>query len=188
MTGQAQFPLFSRVLHWLMAAMIITMLFIGVAMVASLGHYHTLVSVHRVLGILILILVVVRIVNRWLNPPPPLPPMPRIQKILAEGSHYLLYALMIILPLVGWGMLSAARYPVEMVGSFVLPPILPHDPALYAVLRRSHTVLAYVFFFTVLVHLGAALLHALIIRDGVFASMASWRRARAPVAAGSGHR
>ena len=76
MTAQDQFPLFSRVLHWLMAAMIVAMLFIGVAMVASLGKYHTLLSVHRVLGILILIVVLVRIVNRWLNPPPPLPPMP----------------------------------------------------------------------------------------------------------------
>jgi cytochrome b561 len=110
--------------------------------------------------------------------------MPRIQQILATGSHHLLYALMIITPLVGWGMLSAARYPVEMVGSFVLPPILPHDPALYALLRQLHTVLAYLFFFTIVAHLGAALLHALIIRDGVFASMASWRRTGASVPVG----
>ena len=177
MSGQDQFPLFSRALHWLMAALIIAMLFIGVSMVTSLGHYHALVPVHRVLGILILMLAIVRIVNRRLNPPPPLPPtLSRIQKVAAKASHILLYTLMVMLPLVGWGMLSAARYPVEMVGSLVLPPILPHDPMLYALLRRLHTVLAYILFATVLVHLGAALLHWLILRDGVFTSMMPWRR------------
>jgi cytochrome b561 len=64
----------SRLLHWAMAAMVLTMLGIGVAMVVSLGDYHLLVSIHRPLGIAILALVVVRFVNRLLNPPPPFPP------------------------------------------------------------------------------------------------------------------
>jgi cytochrome b561 len=54
----------SRLLHWAMAAMVLTMLGIGVAMVVSLGDYHLLVSIHRPLGIAILALVVVRFVNR----------------------------------------------------------------------------------------------------------------------------
>ena len=51
-----QFALPSRILHWLMAACLLAMLFIGVAMVASLGDYHTLLGIHRPLGILILLL------------------------------------------------------------------------------------------------------------------------------------
>lgn len=185
MTGHEQFPVFSRVLHWLMALMILAMLFIGVAMVASVGDYHKLISIHRVLGVAILALVIVRIVNRWFNPPPALPPtLSGIQKAAAWGSHILLYGLMLALPLVGWGMLSAANYPVTMFGGFVLPPILPHDPMLYAALRRVHTVLAYLLFATVLVHLGAALLHGLILRDGVFASMMPWRARTAARAVG----
>ena len=66
-TQRLQFTAFSRLLHWTMAAMILTMLCIGVAMVASLNNYHVLVSIHRPLGITILILVVVRFVNRLLN-------------------------------------------------------------------------------------------------------------------------
>ena len=69
-TQRRQFTAFSRLLHWTMAAMVLTMLCIGVAMVASLANYHVLVSIHRPLGIAILILVVVRFVNRLLNPPP----------------------------------------------------------------------------------------------------------------------
>jgi cytochrome b561 len=171
MTTQ-HFPLLSRILHWLMAVLILAMLFVGVAMVSSLSDYHRLVSIHKPIGILILVLVAIRLVNRLVDPPPPFPAgMPAILRFLAHASHWLLYALMFALPLIGWGMLSAAGYPIALVGSFHLPPILPHDAALYATLRPLHTVLAFALFATFLVHLGAALTHAFVFRDGVFRSM-----------------
>src|SRR5919197_1131600 len=83
---------------------------------------------------------------------------------------------MIMMPLVGWGMLSAARYPIVLYGPVQLPPILPHDLTLYAWLRELHTVLAYLLFATFLAHFGAALYHGLIRRDGVFGSMAFWKQ------------
>ena len=171
------FPLFSRILHWLMAIMILAMLLIGIAMVASLDDYHRLVSVHKPLGMLILVLVAVRLINRLFNPPPPLPAgMPGWQQFIAHASHFVLYGLMFALPMVGWGMLSAARYPIVLWGPLQLPPILPHSLALYTALRDTHTVLAYLLFLTFLAHFAAAMMHALIYRDGVFQSMASWRR------------
>jgi len=166
------FPLLSRLLHWTMALLILAMLFIGVAMVASLSDYHRLVAIHRPLGILLLVLVAVRLINRLLSPPPPLPPaMPAVLRLAAETSRWLLYALMFAVPMVGWAMLSAAGYPIQLVGAVHLPPILPHDRALYAILRPAHTVLAFLLFATFLVHLGAALTHALVFKDGVFRSM-----------------
>jgi hypothetical protein len=99
--------------------------------------------------------------------------MPGWQRFAAQASHVVLYALMFALPLVGWGMLSAARYPIVLYGPLQLPPILPHDAALYAVLRRMHAVLAFLLFATFLAHFVAALMHSLIFRDGVFQSMAS---------------
>jgi cytochrome b561 len=172
-TQPSQFTMLSRLLHWLMAAMVLTMLFIGVAMVASLADYHVLVSIHRPLGIAILVLVVVRFVNRLLNPPPPFPAtMGRAERLAATASEYTMYGLMFVLPLVGWGMLSAARYPIVLFGSLHLPYILPHDPMLYAALRQTHTVLAYVFFLTFLAHFGAILFHTLIVRDGLLRRMA----------------
>ncbi len=169
-----RFPVLSRLLHWLMAVMIFAMLFIGVGMMASLADYHWLVSIHKPLGIAILILVTIRLINRLLNPPPPLPrAMPGLMRCAAHGSHLLLYGLMFATPLVGWGMLSAARYPVVLYGTLHLPPILPQGDMLYAALRTTHSVLALLLFATVLVHLGAALMHALDFRDGVFQSMAS---------------
>ncbi len=171
----AQFALLSRILHWLMAAMLLTMLFIGVAMVASLGDYHNLVTIHRPLGIMILILAAIRLVNRIFTALPPFPPtMSRRERRVATASERLLYTLMFALPLVGWGMLSAGHYPVVMFGSLHLPPILPPSPAVYAFLRKTHTLLAYLLFVTFLAHLGAVLFHTLIVRDRLLQRMALW--------------
>lgn len=70
-------------------------------------------------------------------------------------------------------MLSAGGYPVVLYGPIHLPQILPRSDALHAMLRTAHAVLAYVFFVTIMAHIAAALLHALIRRDGVFQAMAS---------------
>jgi cytochrome b561 len=173
----SRFPMASRLLHWTMATMVLAMLFIGIAMVRSLADYHRLVAIHRPLGILILVLVALRLANRLIRPAPPLPlDMPGILRLAAHASHALLYTLMVALPLVGWAMLSAAGNPVVLIGTWHLPPILPPSDALHALLRPLHTLLAFVLFATFLVHLGAALMHALIFRDGVFQSMVSWRR------------
>lgn len=71
MTAPARFNRPARLLHWGMAALILAMLLIGVAMVASLADYHALVALHRPLGILILLLAVLRLANRWRRPPRP---------------------------------------------------------------------------------------------------------------------
>jgi cytochrome b561 len=177
---QAQFTVRMRILHWLMAAMVLTMLGIGVAMVASLADYHLLVSIHRPLGIAILILVVIRFVNRQFSTLPPFPAtMSQQERFVAHASEILLYTLLFVLPLVGWGMLSAARYPIVLYGPLHLPPILPHSVMLYALLRKAHTVLAYLLFLAFLAHFGAVLFHTIVVRDGLFSRMAPWRvRAR----------
>jgi len=162
-----------QALHWLMAVLIVTMLFVGVGMVFTVSRAHdTLVALHRPLGIALLLLVLVRIVVRVRRGAPPLPAsVPPVQRAAAVASHYVLYGLMLAMPLVGWGMLSAGGYPVTMVGAFHLPPILPPDVQWFAWLRTLHTWLGLTLFAVVLLHLAAALLHALVLRDGVFRAM-----------------
>lgn len=173
MTPPRRFVLAARWLHWTMAAMILAMLFIGITMVSTVGWWNPgLQALHRPLGIAILVLVVVRLAVRFTNPPPPLPDdLPRPQHILATASHWLLYALMVAMPLIGWAMISASGAPVMMTRSIRLFPILPQNIAMFAILRQAHTVLALTLFAVILAHLSAALLHALIRRDGVFESM-----------------
>jgi cytochrome b561 len=179
MPERQQFNVLARILHWTMAAMILTMLGIGVAMVASLADYHLLLSIHRPLGIAILILVVLRFINRKLSTLPAFPAtMSHTERHVAKVSEYLMYGLMLVLPLVGWGMLSAAGYPIVLFGSLHLPFILPHSLMLYWVLRQAHTVLAYLFFVTFVAHFGAILFHTLIVRDGMLKRMAPWNTSR----------
>lgn len=172
MNRPPHFNLLARVLHWSMAVAILAMLFVGAAMVVSLRYRELLLDLHRPLGLAILLLAIVRLANRLRHPPPPLPAdLPRIQALAATASHWLLYGLMLAMPVIGWAMLSAGAYPVELFSGVHLPPILPHSPGLYGFLRPLHGVLAYVLFFTILAHLGAALYHAWIRRDGVFEQM-----------------
>lgn len=168
-----RFPLLSRLLHWSMAVLILAMLFIGIGMVSTTSpRYFELLSIHKTIGIVILALVAVRLINRLFNPPPPLPrDLPNWQAFMAKASHYVLYVLMFALPLIGWAMLSAGGYPIVVFGALHLPAILPHDLAVFAVLRTAHTILAITLFATFLAHLGAALFHGFVRRDHVLQSM-----------------
>lgn len=163
----------ARLLHWLMALMIIAMLFIGAGMAASVSQRHEwLLNLHKPLGIAILLLVVVRLFVRFATRQPPLPAdLPGVQVLAAKLSHLLLYALMLVLPLLGWAMISAAGDPVMLSHSVQLPALVSANAPLFAVLRKAHGYLAYVLFLTVLLHLAAALFHGLIRRDGVLQSM-----------------
>jgi cytochrome b561 len=173
--AEPKFAIQSRILHWLMAAMLLAMLLIGVSMVASLADYHRLVTIHRPLGIMILILAIIRLINRKLTTLPPFPPtLSARERRIVPATEKLLYTLMIVMPLIGWGMLSAGHYPIVMFGPVHLPPILPANSTVYAVLRHAHTVLAYLLFLTFLWHLGTVLFHTLVIRDRLLNRMALW--------------
>lgn len=159
----------ARLLHWLMAVLIVAMLLIGVSMVGDLSLRHpVMVELHKATGLALLALVLLRIVLRLTLPHPPLPSdIPPLQRLAAGASHLLLYALMLAMPLLGWAMLSAGGYPRPLQ----LPAIAPHDLQLYAILRSAHGWAGYLLFATIVLHLGAALVHALVRRDGVLRSM-----------------
>ncbi len=172
-SSPAHFSPLARFFHWLMAPLVIAMLFVGVGMVSTVSQRHlTLLALHRPLGIAILVLVVLRLIVRITHRTPPLPEeTPLWQRRAAKMSHGLFYLLLLAMPLVGWSMLSAGGFPVHLFGDVNLPPLVAQDPRLYAFLRETHTWLAIVLFVTFIVHFAAAMFHALILRDGVFSSM-----------------
>lgn len=162
-----------RLLHWAMAAGIVAMLFIGVGMLSTIApSYVPLVATHKTLGVALFALVLVRLALRVVLGAPPLPAdLPPLIRLGAVLSHWGLYGLMIAMPLIGWAMLSAAAYPVVLFGNIQLPPILPQSDALHTLLWAAHRWLAFAFFALILLHVAAALFHALIRRDGVFEAM-----------------
>lgn len=171
--SRKRFTVLQRALHWLMAISIIAMLFIGVGMASTVApSYVPLLATHKTLGILILVLALIRLGVRFRYGAPALPAdLPVPMKLAAELSHYALYALMIGMPLIGWAMMSTAAYPIVLFGDIRLPPILPQNDTLHAILWDAHFYLAFAFFALVLAHFAAALFHALVRRDGVFESM-----------------
>ena len=162
-----------RLLHWVMAAGIVAMLFVGVGMLSTVAPtYVPLVATHKTLGVALFALVLVRLALRVTLGAPPLPAdLPPLMRLGAVLSHWALYGLMIVMPLLGWAMLSAAAYPVVLFGGIRLPPILPQSDSLHTLLWAAHRWLAFAFFALILLHVAASLFHALVRRDGVFEAM-----------------
>jgi cytochrome b561 len=172
MTELKQFTVLSRVLHWLTAVLVFAALFVGFVMVNSVASYAQLIVVHRTLGALVLLVMVVRVINRARHHPPAWPPtIGSLEGRLVGLSEKLLYALLLLQPLVGWAMLSAAGGPVVVFGSVHLPRIAPFDAQVYWILRQAHSVIAYTLVAVIAAHISAVLLHTLTLRDRLIERM-----------------
>lgn len=167
-----RYPTGARLLHWAMAALLLSMLFLGAAMVDRWQPWATsAIQLHKAFGLLALVLAVLRLGNRLRFRAPPLPAgMPAAQRAVAHASHVLLYALMLALPLTGWAMQGAAGVPLQVAG-WVLPALAEPDLARYGLLRELHAWLAYGLLGLVLLHAGAALHHGWVRRDGLLQRM-----------------
>lgn len=172
MTDPQRFPVRSRLLHWLSAILVFAALLVGFTMVTALGSYGALVAVHMTIGVTVLVVTIVRFVNRLRSTPPNWPPtVGRLEGKVVSISERGMYALLVIQPLVGWAMVSASGRPPVLLGGLHLPRIAPFDADVYAVLRPTHTVLAFVLVAVIAAHVSAILLHTLTLRDGMLSRM-----------------
>jgi len=167
-----RFTALSRVLHWLTAVLVFCALLIGFVMVNWVGDYSALIMIHRTLGVTILAVVLVRLVNRLTHRAPPLPPtVGALERKIVVLSELSLYALLLLQPLIGWTMVSAAGGPIVVFGSFRLPRIAPFDAQLFWLLRQVHSVVAYALMAAIAAHVSAVLLHTLTLRDRMIERM-----------------
>lgn len=171
------------VLHWTIGLGILAMLVMGLAMThgpLAPQQKFQLYQLHKSIGLTILVAAVLRLLWRFTHRPPPLPgDMPRWEKGAAEGTHVLLYALMIGMPIVGWALVSVAPLNIPTVLYGIVP--WPHIPLTAwfgwnkaqasAVLASLHAYGGYALIALFLLHAGAALRHHLVIRDGVLRRM-----------------
>lgn len=166
----------SRLLHWLMAALIACQIALGV-MAAAWRVSPTKLELfvwHKSVGALILVLAVLRLAWRLANVTPRLPGrMAAWERAAAQLSHAALYLLMLALPLTGWAVNSAANIPFRIFWLVPLPPILAPDKALADLLASIHRGLALALVVVLVVHVGAALWHHIVRRDNVLIRMLS---------------
>ncbi|OKL43119.1 cytochrome b [Pseudovibrio exalbescens] len=168
--------------HWLMALMIIGLLGLGLYMVdLPLTDQRTfeLYQLHKSFGFVILVLAVLRLVWRTVNPSPKLPEtMPFLERMAAHLGHAGLYGLMLFLPLSGWLMVSASPWgvPTVIFDSFTLPHLPVPDflgtkETAEATLKTVHEWGAYLLIALIVLHIAAALKHHFISRDDVLRRM-----------------
>jgi cytochrome b561 len=164
----------ARVLHWVAAVAIVVAFFIGLTMlrIASGPTQNSLFFWHESLGTTVLALTALRLAWRAISPAPPLPAtVPGWIRVAAHWSHWLLYALMVLQPIIGWLGSSAFGATVNVFGLFDLPVLLHEDKGLAALLFLVHKIGAFTLAGLVTLHVGGALFHLVIRRDGVFRRM-----------------
>lgn len=156
----------TRILHWLTAVLVFCALFIGFVMVNSVSRYAGLVVVHKTLGVTILVVMLVRVVNRLTHRAPALPPtVGGLERKLVAVSEVSLYAFLLMQPLLGWAMVSAGGEPAVLLGSIRLPRIAPFDAELFWLLRQAHSVVAYALMAAIAAHICAIMLHTVTLHD-----------------------
>ena len=162
----------ARILHWGLALAIIIMLPVGGIMVGDgldRATQNALFILHKNLGVVILLLMVIRLAYRALNPPAPLPAhMPGWQKQAAGATHILLYVMVFFMAITGYIRVTMGGFPIEGLGAIGLHPLLPRNEAIAEIAKTLHFYGRFVLIAVMALHIGAALHHALILRDGVF--------------------
>lgn len=158
-----------KTLHWTMAALIVTQVAVGIAM-TNLGEgplTNNLYELHKSIGIAVLALALVRIAVRATRGAPPLEPMPEWQRRAAQASHYTLYVLFVLVPLVGWIATSYCCKPVNFLWTVPMSLPVPDAPTMEAAgwIFRIHIALASALVAVVAVHVAGALQHHFIRRD-----------------------
>lgn len=152
-------------LHWGMVLLLAIVVAMGLYMVRlpDAGYDTekiTLILVHKSLGMLALVLVVLRLAWRLGNALPKLvATLPMWQQVSARFVHLMFYALMFAVPVTGWLMSSAGGYPVPFFGWFDVPDLIGHDDWLFQVLDDVHRWLAWMLVFFFVLHAAAALRH-----------------------------
>jgi len=171
-----RYTLLQRLIHWLVALMVLGLLLGGLAFWALdyeglsklLGEdtTNTLFMVHKSVGILILVLTLLRIWLRKRTPAPPYdPPLGLIERMVGGGVHLLLYLFLIAVPIVGWVATAASGYPIQFFGT-QLPGLIGENKELGAMLFTYHGIGGLIVAGLLLIHIAAGLKHWRL-KDGI---------------------
>lgn len=178
-----RYSLTAIVLHWVLGLAILGLFGVGLYMTslpfspARLKLYNW----HKWAGVTILALSVARLLWRLTHKPPALPQavtlgMPAWQMQAYHATHWMLYALFFIVPLVGWAYSSAAGFPIVLFGVLPLPDFVPASKPLAELIKPWHQLTAFALAGLVLLHVAAAIKHHFVDKDGLLLRMKPGKR------------
>lgn len=157
-------------LHWLQAALIFWLFWLGWTMLdlPKGPERSAAFSLHKSLGILAFLLVLLRLFWRRLNSPPALPGS-RFEVLAARSVHHALYLFLVLAPVAGYLSSSFTTFPMKFFG-IDLPKAGWPDKDLNELFKRAHWVFVWAGAGLASLHIAAALAHGLK-RDGVLGRM-----------------
>lgn len=164
----------AKFLHWFVLALLVIQFAIAWTM-PDIGRGTQpigLVAWHLSVGTLILAVMVIRLGWRLSHPvPPPPSDLHPALRALSRGTHYLLYLILFVLPLLGWASASSRGWPIRLLGNVPLPKLAPTGWPVGHVVGDIHATLAIVLLAVVALHVAGALYHAFVLKDGTVRRM-----------------
>lgn len=160
--------------HWLILALLAAQFAIAWTMpdITKTTPAAGLVAWHLSVGATILFVMLLRLAWRLTHTPPPPPgDLPGPLRLLSRLTHWLLYAILIVLPVLGWINASSRGYPVRLFGVVPLPQLVPTGDPFGHAMGDVHANVALVLLAVVALHVTGALFHAVVKRDGVVSRM-----------------
>jgi cytochrome b561 len=167
-------------LHWAIGVALLAQIVFGFLLddLAPRGTpaRGAVINLHKSVGIVLGLMIVLRLLWRLRHRPPAWPStMPDWQRRAARLGHGALYACMLVMPLSGYVASNFSKHGVKFFG-IPLKPWGPDVPAVYNAFNLLHVVTGFVFTLLVAGHIAAALKHALVDRDAIFARIWPWAR------------
>ena len=172
----------SQLLHWLIVLLVLMLAIVGLTLdeLPRTPKYFWVYTMHKSVGITVLALVLVRIAWRlYAGTPKPVAGTPSWQLRVASLTHFLLYALLLAMPLSGWLYDSASGLrPFRWFGLVLMPKLSAPNQGLGELSHDAHELLFWVLVALVAVHAAAAFYHHLFQNDATLTRMLPGRRSR----------
>ena len=158
-----KYALSSRIIHWISAILVLTILGIGIYMTDFLPkdspNHLKIYELHKSLGVIALMLIIIRVINRFFKKAPALPAtMPKIEVILSSLGHFGLYVLLFCVPFSGYLMSNSFGFPVHLFG-IEMPFLIGTNYELGKLFAEAHELCAYALLGLVIIHILAVIKH-----------------------------
>jgi cytochrome b561 len=171
-----RYPPAARWLHWITVVLVVVMFTFGVWIVQFEPQDEALklrlYAIHESTGVVLFVLVLVRLLRRLVNPPAPLPAtVPGHIRLAARANHALLYAVLLMQPVIGFLDTNAWGFPLQWAGLIEIPSPIGKNEALAPILNGLHWFGAMALLLLIAAHLGGVFYHGVVRRDGVVQRM-----------------
>jgi len=173
MAARKSYDTIAKIFHWLIFILLAAQYAVGSIMphIGRGTQNEGWVNWHLSIGAAILFVILLRLIWRLLFPVALAVGMPRWESMLAYATHLILYALVLIMTLLGWAAANARGWDVKLFGAITLPALAPSGSSWGHEAGDIHNILVYVLLGFIVLHVAGALYHYFVLRDRVLQRM-----------------